>query len=168
MPARAREAIGEGGGTDLAKTPSAEGSASDEKPPQNGQADYDHALGITILTSKKGREGPIQREHGGQIRGGRKPNDGAPDEILGAEGESEPDQGEAPKGAGEEGQAGRGAGHGDAPMGGRGLEDQRFGQRAPEDEGMEVHGGCCPSMGEAPGSQAGGGRQRPLRRTRRA
>ena len=113
-------------------------------------------LGITIFTSKEGDEGPTQEEDEWQTHGGRKPNDGAPDEVPGDKGNREPDQGEAPQGAGEEGQESRGAGHGNAPSECGVLEDQRLGQSASEDAGMAVHGGWWPSKDKAAGSHERG------------
>ena len=152
----AHEALEAEGDEDLVQRPSAEGSASDEHPLQSSQADHDHVLGITIFTSKEGDEGPTQEEDEWQTHGGRKPNDGAPDEVPGDKGNREPDQGEAPQGAGEEGQESRGAGHGNAPSECGVLEDQRLGQSASEDAGMSVHGGWWPSKDKAAGSHERG------------
>ena len=48
----AHEALEAEDDEDLAQSPSADGGASDEHPPQSSQADHDRALGITIFTSK--------------------------------------------------------------------------------------------------------------------
>ena len=63
----------------------------------------------------------------GETQGGRKPKDGAPDEVLGDRGDCDPDKGKAPKSAGEGGQESWEAGNGSALTEGGGLEDQRLG-----------------------------------------